>query len=1309
MDALTAIDRTKRLLLQWNIDIDLKSLPSGAIEGEIPVPNGKIPARLLLKGDSWRLELESDGTVHNVVQTLSPLLGGGDLLSHALPEALLGLADLALNQMVIDFDAEITVPQIVAYTLRAPTPWVLVEDALLLHQLESDVVVQDPLGLAKLRLEMRGALRVGGVDLPLKASIPQAPDQFEHPFAIKEWPFVLENPVDSVNLGALLDALGLQAVQTALDEVPGNLSQLGMPLNDLGISWDVEENSLRKVSANLVPNNAALVVRLQPLCTASFELVQLRVAYDIEVDSWSVVSDANLKLSGLPAILSDTFPDKLDGHLEVIQRADSDDYEVIASTDARKKLKGIQLGLRTLAMDISHLEMKWPDGKPRFSCDLDTETGNSAPALDGIPHLPLKDRLRFRVTLEPTDGDAPLLLTLLEWPFTVFDLPVHDGKLQVHMGEWLQSDIDLPALALANLAAQELSGVGVVAVRQAAVPLPFLHDLAAAVGLGKHVADRITLIEHGKPVPIELPPIPVEDECLPPGLRNYKKLVLLPDKFDYSLALTTNGGIDVAVAPQAAHADSTGAILGIAPPLLVTATQLQKWGWGEFYGFQTAKISASGDNFSPLLIELLAKLSCNGQGPLSSVLPSSHELKGYWQLGNARLLLGVAPFPIPIFFDPIELEYMGVEGLRVHLRWSHKEPESLFEAVALISTIADFLKDPNPPPLTADKLSAMPDLQFDPLLAITLPKYLGNNVELKFDATIDARKVLAALLNFLKRPSPAGAILAIPRAYRVGSKKPTLGPVTIDAGYAITSAGEWDDPDAVAEFAAKLKPEAVGVALAIFGSAAEFEYGERTSGAELKKLDRAEGIVVSKDSVLILLSGGFSLGDLAEASCTLGLALVGSGGFATAVALKCELLKGVLGLQLDAIIRVFHDKERLSLLAGGLAKFTLLGQDFLVAKVILTDESFGFSVVADLPSFLPIGGRLETRGFLNNEGIFEIAGKINAKIFGNSIGEASFSLGNSEPEFLTVKCTLLGQSVALSLDKEWRFIGKLSLGGDLQLRVGELKEPNTGIVVWPKIEMDVPLPANFEASVTIGQTEFALGLALSLNVAGMKLVLPEFTLRWSRLPDLKEILANIASQVEEYLVKRPLGLLAGGGILDPHTWVAFAYDLAQKWGGIFSENFKKLVDGAGKELLKLRNDALAGLARWDPTTFKMAIEWDPGKWAKLVELPSVTWDLADRFNWGVDAWELTSLLPADFWQIDQLAEEVSIEEFGALVQNMANKVGKKAEDILEAASKMFSASPEDAQKLADKAADTLKSLDPSNIKIKIPIKVKWSI
>lgn len=178
-------------------------------------------------------------------------------------------------------------------------------------------------------------------------------------------------------------------------------------------------------------------------------------------------------------------------------------------------------------------------------------------------------------------------------------------------------------------------------------------------------------------------------------------------------------------------------------------------------------------------------------------LPTSDQMQRRVILDNVFCIVPVsqgAPVPIPVFYDQIGFEYLGIEGLGLQTHLSFPRPALDGGAVAdLVSTLqkfttdAAYLLDPKRPPGGVDLAFTFRDEY------LQAPEYLGGGIlgTRGKDIRVSLWKYVATLMNYFKRFSINDLVGAIPIEHRAGSAEYRFAFLKFDADWLLTTPAEF--------------------------------------------------------------------------------------------------------------------------------------------------------------------------------------------------------------------------------------------------------------------------------------------------------------------------------------------------------------------------------------------------------------------------------------------------------------------------------------------------------------------------------------
>jgi hypothetical protein len=178
-------------------------------------------------------------------------------------------------------------------------------------------------------------------------------------------------------------------------------------------------------------------------------------------------------------------------------------------------------------------------------------------------------------------------------------------------------------------------------------------------------------------------------------------------------------------------------------------------------------------------------------------LPTSDQLQRRIILDDVFCVIPVSaglPIPIPLFYDEIGFEYMGVEGLGLQAHVGFPRPAldgaaamEIFNAFKEFTSKPKALLDPKTPPGGVELSFVFHD-EF-----LQAPEYLGGKLLGTKGKTVKVGlwKYIASMMNFGKTFSINDCIEAIPIENRVGSAEYKFAFMKFDADWMLTTPAEF--------------------------------------------------------------------------------------------------------------------------------------------------------------------------------------------------------------------------------------------------------------------------------------------------------------------------------------------------------------------------------------------------------------------------------------------------------------------------------------------------------------------------------------
>ncbi|MEN9866976.1 MAG: hypothetical protein RL748_2566, partial [Pseudomonadota bacterium] len=284
----------------------------------------------------------------------------------------------------------------------------------------------------------------------------------------------------------------------------------------------------------------------------------------------------------------------------------------------------------------------------------------------------------------------------------------------------------------------------------------------------------------------------------PTGFKQYLNLQV-PDQLEFKFGFSPAGRISIGLqAPNKPVRVMFPALVQSYVPMPgLCGIELRKFSVGTLMAGSLlyGEIDATIDQFDlPSLIVSLALPNDPG-----FPLPTSDQLQRRITLDDVFCVIPVqagAPVPVPLFYDEIGFDYLGVEGLGLGVHIGFPKPGlDGAAAMAVYQAFDDFtsnskaLLDPKKPPGGVDLKFIFHD-EF-----LQAPEYLGGKVLGTKGKTISVSlwQYLAALMNFGKTFSITHLISSVPIENRVGSAQYRFAFMQFDADWLLTTPSEFNN------------------------------------------------------------------------------------------------------------------------------------------------------------------------------------------------------------------------------------------------------------------------------------------------------------------------------------------------------------------------------------------------------------------------------------------------------------------------------------------------------------------------------------
>ena len=738
------------------------------------------------------------------------------------------------------------------------------------------------------------------------------------------------------------------------------------------VAWPVPETSL------------ATTFTLGPLS------VSRRTAADGR-SAWTLDASATVAFSGLPRTVQDVLPARITGGFAVgAGEARLTVDRVLAPVEVRipdARAGEIEIPMGIALLDISNLTLALGQGF-RLAADF----GIGLP--DGLNHILGTRRdgrpnvepfityrgggpagvTKFRLAVSATEG---LSISVVTSPLRAMVFQVRGGHswATIDLGDYGAFELQVPEFGYTG-SAFRASG-GFKSVRPVRLPLAPLRLLLSGVGLHDlaglipataplsdlHVYDpRTGLDVQGLIDALNLPTafadllhtVKEHVDRLPSALLSYLN-VSVPDGFTFDFAVTPTGGFRGRLAVQggtpirllqagvgplgpqfvglAVHGVTIGAVLGGALVDLELDLAVEQ--------FDLATLAA-------VLLLPLDRLP---------MLPDTRRLNSRVTVHNLTVLIiyqAGLPIPIPLFYDELAYDRLGLDGTELRTHWRFPKPKldagaisRLFSQFQRFFTVADARLDPDTPPGGLDLAFTIgPN-------ALQLPAYLGGALlgSTQDLATVRVYGGLARTLNFLKTGDIDEIVQAVPIEARTGTVQVAFAPLEAEATWLITTPAEF-----------RRAYESLGVA-----------EGDVDTVLQVVPVSPGPGT----HGLVTFLKGSWRFAESAELDVCFGMAATTSG-FAIGLRVAGDVTD-VVTVELNGAITVDPKTEAVFSLTGR-SRLALAGRDVLAGTLSIAGDRFAIAGQLDLFPHVPLLG---VTGWLTGwigGGDLHIAGSVTATL-----------------------------------------------------------------------------------------------------------------------------------------------------------------------------------------------------------------------------------------------------------------------------------------------------------------------------------------
>ncbi|WP_309890410.1 LamG-like jellyroll fold domain-containing protein [Archangium sp.] len=556
------------------------------------------------------------------------------------------------------------------------------------------------------------------------------------------------------------------------------------------------------------------------------ELFEVGFVKESASAGWSFTGTTHIGFTGFPGGLGDMLPSKVTAKL-VAGRKDVR-LSALNVTDAialsLPTVKGKSLGKATVQLTEVGVSFKPELGLVLeaglgLPAELNTYLGAQLFRVYQKGNPTTLSRTRFTIS------GTGVAMQFLASPFAAANTVMINGEtwFDVDFGQYGALSLKMPSFRYDGVSQYFEAGGGCKVTRPLALPLtPLKLFLEACGGKGMSdffpdklpidglslvddkgdlkIDDLATFLKKAGDVPSEvISALKRTDKVLdrlPDGFKSYLRLEL-PEHLEFKFGFSPAGRISLALlAPETpVRVLFPSVVASYVPMPGLTGIELRKISIGTlmagtlFYG----EIDAVIDQYDIPSLALSLLLPTDQDFPL----PTSDQLQRRIILDDVFCVIPVSqglPIPIPIFYDEIGFEYLGIEGLGLQAHVGFPKPQldgaaamALFKAFDSFFSDRKALLDPKTPPGGVDLGFVFHD-EF-----LQAPEYLGGGVLGTKAKTVKvgAWKYVASMMNFGKTFSLNDCISAIPFENRVGSANYKFAFLNFDADWMLTTPAEF--------------------------------------------------------------------------------------------------------------------------------------------------------------------------------------------------------------------------------------------------------------------------------------------------------------------------------------------------------------------------------------------------------------------------------------------------------------------------------------------------------------------------------------
>ncbi len=556
------------------------------------------------------------------------------------------------------------------------------------------------------------------------------------------------------------------------------------------------------------------------------ELFEIGFVKESATAGWSFTGSAKIGITGLSEGFAQALPSKV--HAKLVAGKTDVRLSAMSVTDpidiALPKARGKSLGRVTIQLTELGVAVK-----PQLGLVLEAGLGLPAElnAYLGAQifrvyqpgNLLTMSRTRFTIS------GTGVAMQFVSSPFTAANTVVINGEswFDVDFGQYGAISLKMPTFVYNGVTQYFEAGGGVKVTRPLALPLAPLKLFLEACG-GKAMAEvfpdkipiesldlvdkngdlkideLVAFLKKAGDVPGEvITALKKAGKVLnrfPDGFKHYFNLEI-PEHLEFKFGFSPTGRISMGLlAPQTpVRVLFPSVVQSYVPMPGLCGIEVRKFSVGTlmagslFYG----EVDAIIDQYDVPSLAVSLMLPSNPSFPL----PTSDQLQRRIILDDVFCIIPVSqglPIPLPVFYDELGFQYLGVEGLGLQAHVGFPKPALDGPAAIAIFTVFDefftsrkALLNPDAPPGGVDLTFVFHD-EF-----LQAPEYLGGGVLGTKGKTIKVGlwKYIASLLNFGKTFSINEAIGSIPLENRVGSAQYKFAFMKFDADWLFTTPDEF--------------------------------------------------------------------------------------------------------------------------------------------------------------------------------------------------------------------------------------------------------------------------------------------------------------------------------------------------------------------------------------------------------------------------------------------------------------------------------------------------------------------------------------